>query len=633
MDFFHQVKQALEAGQEAEPSPTTNGTGIPGAPSPQFALLNYLFPGYSMLMSAAHAYVGVDFSSYVPVLLGVIAASVAWNYVKEEFWGFFEDYFMSSVTIRTDDEIYNMVMLWLSKQKFSHNSRHFVANTNINSRNRFMCSYNTSDSEDEDDEAADSPVNTTTGLSNDLKQALHYTPSVGTHFFWYKLRPLTFERVQNREQILGMTASEKEELRISCWGRNPSILKELLLEARQLHMKKDDRKTVIYRANLAEIYWQRCMSRLNRPFSTVILNENVKQDLIDDAADYLNPITRRWYANRGIPYRRGYLLHGPPGTGKSSLSLALAGYFRMKIYIVSLSSAAATEENLTSLFHELPTRCVVLLEDIDSAGLTHTREDSAAAPAVPGQVPSQVIASANGAKAATPVPVPPGRVSLSGLLNILDGVASQEGRILIMTTNHIEKLDKALIRPGRIDMVIPFGLADSLMTASIFRSIYAPYESEIAAKVNAKDKDSDSEARRARLVKKHAQISKRVDEQARQFGKKIPELEFSPAEIQGLLLKHKHDPEGALTALDMWVEQMRREKEKAKESEKKRQEEQKRRQEEKNVIENTKDKTGQEGKETDSSEGEKTKLDKDSLTPVKSDSPKKSASDSGYETT
>ncbi|KID93108.1 bcs1 [Metarhizium guizhouense ARSEF 977] len=642
MDFFHQVKQALDAGQEAEhmqPTPTSNGTGIPGAPSPQFALLNYLFPGYSMLMSAAHAYVGVDFNSYVPILLGVIAASVAWNYVKEEFWVFFEDYFMSSVTIRTDDEIYNMVMLWLSKQKFSHNSRHFVANTNINSRNRFMCSYNTSDSEDEDDEAADSPVNTTTGLSNDLKQALHYTPSVGTHFFWYRLRPLTFERVQNREQILGMTASEKEELRISCLGRNPRILKELLLEARQLHMKKDDRKTVIYRANLADIYWQRCMSRLNRPFSTVILNEDVKQDLIDDAADYLNPITRRWYANRGIPYRRGYLLHGPPGTGKSSLSLALAGYFRMKIYIVSLSSAAATEENLTSLFHELPTRCVVLLEDIDSAGLTHTREDSAAPLAVPGQVPSQVITSANGTKAATPLPVPPGRVSLSGLLNILDGVASQEGRILIMTTNHIEKLDKALIRPGRIDMVIPFGLADSLMTASIFRSIYAPYESEIASKVNAKD--SDSEARRARLAKKHAQISKRVDEQARQFGEKIPEFEFSPAEIQGLLLKHKHDPEGALAASGIWVEQMRRDKkkEKAKEAEKKRQEEQNRRQEEKNVNEDTKDKTGQEDKETVSSEGdaekafEKNKLDKDSLTPMKSDNLKKSASDSGYETT
>ena len=82
-----------------------------------------------------------------------------------------------------------------------------------------------------------------------------------------------------------------------------------------------------------------------------------------------HPATARWYANRGIPYRRGYLFHGPPGTGKTSLAFALAGFFGLHIYAVSLLDSTLTEEELGTLFKDLPPRCIVLLEDIDVAGL------------------------------------------------------------------------------------------------------------------------------------------------------------------------------------------------------------------------------------------------------------------------
>ncbi|KJZ74599.1 hypothetical protein HIM_05949 [Hirsutella minnesotensis 3608] len=539
--------------------------GMAGAPSSQSAILNYFFPGFSMLSTAAKSYFGVDVSSFLPMFFAVLGIMAVWAHVRDSLWTLVDDYLMSSVRIRTDDEVYNMVMLWLSKQPFSRKSRHFLANTDLNSRHGFMYRYWESDDENErdDDDLDDSDGDAGpegTRLAN-RKKPLHYTPAFGTHFFWYKGHPLLFERSTNREQVTFQTSSEREELTISCFGRNPRILKELLLEARQLHLKKDERKTLIYRGNLNETYWQRCMSRLNRPFSTVILSESVKRDLLEDATDYLDPATRRWYANRGIPYRRGYLLHGPPGTGKSSLSLALAGYFRMKIYIVSLSSTSATEENISSLFNELPTRCIVLLEDIDTAGLTHTREDTTNSESINSSPSPESSSSSRGrnSSSSNTSTSAAGRLSLSGLLNILDGVASQEGRILIMTTNHVDKLDKALIRPGRVDMIVPFGLADREMIGSIFRAIYAPPEDDTASASQTTGSKTNENTDRAeeKVVRKVPAIRERVDDLAQEFASKIPENEFSPAEVQGLLLRHKHDPEGVIAAAEDWVIRMR----------------------------------------------------------------------------
>lgn len=142
-----------------------------------------------------------------------------------------------------------------------------------------------------------------------------------------------------------------------------------------------------------------------------------------------------WYAERGIPYKRGYLLFGPPGTGKSSFSLSLAGKHELYIYTLQLSNISDTM--LMRLFAELPPRCIVLLEDMDTAGVG--RRDS-------------VDADQEKESKLT--------VTLSGLLNVLDGVSSHESRILIMTTNYIEHLDEALIRPGRPVKKVHFKLAD-----------------------------------------------------------------------------------------------------------------------------------------------------------------------------
>lgn len=526
-----------------------------GLPSPQFALLNYFFPGYSFIISSLNTSLGGDFERYLPIILLILGATVFWNYTSGTLpW--IESYFMASFTVRADDETYNILMLWTTRQNFSTNTRNFIVNTDVYSRFSYMWREDDDDDGNDNDDGED--MDKLLDSASSKKHILHYTPSSGSHWFWYKGRLLRFDRRDKSSQDSMRSMSGNEEISVSCFGRDPSILKELLRDARSLYLKKDDRKTIIYRATTStssyssDAYWQRCMSRPNRPFSTVILPEKVKSELIADAADYLDRSTRRWYANRGIPYRRGYLLYGPPGTGKSSLSLALAGYFRMKIYIVSLSSVSSTEEKLASLFNELPTNCVVLLEDIDSAGLTHTRD-----PASDEEGEAQSSDSS-------------GQLSLSGLLNILDGVAAKEGRVLIMTTNHLEKLDKALIRPGRVDMIIQFGLADKEMAASIFCSIYNPYEDEVShdALFGSKDDEALSAAAKAKKLVEHVTETKeRINILADKFASKIPEQEFSPAEIQGLLLRHKHQPQAAIDNIESWIEQMRVDKKQKKEEE------------------------------------------------------------------
>ena len=356
-----------------------------------------------------------------------------------------------------------------------------------------------------------------------------------------------------------MVVSAREEISLSSFGRNPAILKTLLDESRLKYLQNDENKTLIYRgiinARSAEPCWRRCMSRPSRPLSTIVANEAIKDALINDLRDYLHPRTRRWYSNRGIPYRRGYLLYGPPGTGKSSLSFAIAGYFKLKIYIVSLNTLAMNEQNLTTLFAELPKRCVVLLEDIDSAELTHTRQ-------IPPPSKCDQHGEMTKLKQSRPIMPMASRISLSALLNVIDGVASQEGRVLIMTTNHAEKLDGALIRPGRVDMKVKFDLASSLMIVSLFRNIFASLEGDIPESMmtgrvellERMDKEFEEQKYKKQVFdEERDDYEERIDRLAYEFAVLVPADTFSPAEIQGFLLEHKKFPERAVTRALEWV--------------------------------------------------------------------------------
>ncbi|KAH7413019.1 BCS1 N terminal-domain-containing protein [Cadophora sp. MPI-SDFR-AT-0126] len=577
-----------------QPSLGQMGTEFPSPVqvNPQFALLDIIIPGFSLYTSAASKFLKIDLTLYIPAIIFLGAIIFCSQYVSAWFWRVADEYFMSTADIRIDDEMYNYVMAWVANQQFAKNSRRFVANTNLNSRMWFLWrSFFDEEDEDEDGVDFDENSNPIKTVGKEKKKKIQYTPSFGVHYFFYKKRLFIFRRAENVKSGPWGTASDREEISISSFGRNPATLKDLLDDCRREFSKSDENRTIIYRGGLksgtAEPAWTRCISRVSRPFSTVVLDEEVKAKLLADMSEYLHPYTRRWYSNRGIPYRRGYLLYGPPGTGKSSLSFAIAGYFKLKIYIVSLNSPAMNEENLSTLFTDLPKQCVVLLEDIDTAGLTHTRD---AKPEVSEESKS-LITRLPGASAINPAAPPPtnttGRISLSALLNILDGVASQEGRVLIMTTNHKDKLDEALIRPGRVDMTVEFKLSNAQMISTIFRSIFATLEGDMppsatrnsiairsplkcssdlapTAKLLADEKAAEAAA--ALAVKKIE--GARIEQLSEEFAALIPSMNFSPAEIQGYLLKHKRDPEKAIQGAPAWVEKTKEEKKKKAKEEK-----------------------------------------------------------------
>ena len=183
-------------------------------------------------------------------------------------------------------------------------------------------------------------------------------------------------------------------------------------------------------------------NKLVRPLSSVNFDAAEKTKIIDDITKYLSPRTKSWYRSRGIPRRRVYLFHGPPGTGKSSLAATIAGHFKTDIYTLSLTDLSMNDRLLLSLLNEVPEGSVLLLEDIDSAGIK--RENGT----------STYNRRSN--------------VTLSGLLNALDGASAPEGNVITMSTNAPDALDPALVRAGRVDCSVEFKNANNIAATEVF---------------------------------------------------------------------------------------------------------------------------------------------------------------------
>lgn len=290
-----------------------------------------------------------------------------------------------------------------------------------------------------------------------------------------------------------------ETIKFTCLGSDKGIFTDMLNYAKDLEKSKHDGKTVIYQPRTSE--WAPFGEpRRRRQFDSVILDEGIAEMILSDVEEFLN--SRNWYSERGVPYRRGYLLHGPPGCGKTSYITALAGRLEYDICQMNLSNAALSDERLTYLLNVAPPKSIILLEDIDAAFVN--RED---------------IDYHKSAYQGL------GRVTLSGILNVLDGVASSEERLLFMTTNYPERLDPALTRPGRVDMKVYIGYASDEQLSRAFEKFYPP---------RAGGPDGQTFVRTLNIMRSQLKSPK------------MSRIEMSMADVQSFFLLYKDKPNEAL---------------------------------------------------------------------------------------
>lgn len=343
--------------------------------------------------------------------------------------------FIITLEISNEDPAFDWLTGWLSMQPYSKRSRNLTVTTyrdsygNLRQRGRrnnngpsVACSPGEREPEPQ------------------LPEII-FTPAPGNHVFLYKRRPVWLVRSKEspKSEEGGYSFFTRESFQIRMFARNQDTARALIEEAQKLSLVEKEVRTDIY---VFDRYngMRRIDSCDPRPISTVFLPEGQVAAIKDSIQQFLGQ--QSFYQRRGIPWRLGLLFHGLPGTGKTTLIRALSGEFRMDLYLISLSGAMS-DSALSQALGNVPPRSIILLEDVDA---TFVQRDK-----------NQDVENT---------------LSFSGLLNALDGVASREGWVVFMTTNHIEKLDPALIRPGRADIKLEFKHATAYQAASMYEAFF-----------------------------------------------------------------------------------------------------------------------------------------------------------------
>ncbi|XP_038879822.1 AAA-ATPase At3g50940-like [Benincasa hispida] len=203
---------------------------------------------------------------------------------------------------------------------------------------------------------------------------------------------------------------------------------------RALAMKNQERTLKMYTMNSSGCYsgkWDSVNLEHPATFETVAMEAEGKKAVMEDLDRFLK--RKEFYKRVGRAWKRGYLLYGPPGTGKSSLVAAMANYLKFDIYDLQLGNVIQ-DSDLRKLLLTTGNRSILVIEDIDCTVELPDRHHGDWRPNHPREI----------------------QLTLSGLLNFIDGLWSSCGdeRIIIFTTNNKDRLDPALLRPGRMDMHI-----------------------------------------------------------------------------------------------------------------------------------------------------------------------------------
>ena len=274
-------------------------------------------------------------------------------------------------------------------------------------------------------------------------KVLSYLPDSGE----YVLRPSKlglFGKLQIKRPVEDATQldsiDQQQPLIIKAWCMwSPRRAIDVFMRSVQKRADSEAKEHIKVYRNGVLGYWRLYNLVPARKLDSVAMDPGKRETIKNHVGDFLND--RDDYIRMGVPWRYGMLLYWPPGTGKSSLTVAVASEFGLPIYNITFSSKDLSDNLLDQLFSSVPERSVLLLEDVDTTG-------------VPRRSYSDMFERT---------------VTLSGVLNALDGVNASQGRVLIMTTNHRERLNEALMRDGRADDKIEMWYVTPEIAAQMFK--------------------------------------------------------------------------------------------------------------------------------------------------------------------
>jgi mitochondrial chaperone BCS1 len=361
------------------------------------------------------------------LLLMIIGGLSVWlRAIPERLWHWIVSQTTMIITVKDDDAAFVWVKEWFLEQKFLRRIRHVDLDTTLRNERIAMI------------------------------------PAPGKHWFWFggRVFEVWFSRTENTRE---RTGRRMESLTFRTWGRDRAFLQSFVDDVVKCHVRRQGVQSFLYTYDDGWDYVEGYSPRL---LDSVLLEPGEKEHLLQDVAQFRK--SKQRYQILGVPYHRGYLFYGPPGTGKTSLVSALASHFGFSIYTVNLANF--NDRSLMGAVNRVPGDSVLLFEDIDCMKSSQSREGTGAGGGKSG--PATISAQEN---------VTQSGITLSGLLNILDGLYAPTGVLFVMTTNHVEKLDQALLRPGRIDYKLYLGEASEHQKMELYRRFF-PDSSEPEAR-------------------------------------------------------------------------------------------------------------------------------------------------------
>ena len=302
------------------------------------------------------------------------------------------------IEFHSSEEIYHKAQLWLFKNKkhcrFSRNHKAIPIND-----------------EDEDTEN------------------FILIPGYGSFVLWKRKTPLILisRSKQDKEGVFQLV----ESMTFSIFTSNLDRITDLFKEINSCTIDNPSKNIRAYMHG----YWHTIGLRKHIPY----LISHKTREVYNDIRHFLSSEQKELYQKKNIPYRRGYILHGPPGTGKSNLISYVSEKLTIPIHTIT---SDVSFSDMLDMFRVLNKEMkIFLIEDIDMSQYGHKRLSNGKKSNQTGDSSSREEDKKEGSV-------------FRLFLNLLDGIARYENFIFICTTNKIEKLDKALLRPGRIDKVV-----------------------------------------------------------------------------------------------------------------------------------------------------------------------------------